>query len=169
MGQVRHGSATTRHAVRAAFMVSILETSRFLRQGRIECGLLSGLSLRLFGRPRADMEISMIGSKSIQRAAGLVAPNWFSRALICSIISHIVSVFSLRLTSYISDEVIQPLMHLDPDNLCFWSAWPKADAPSCSPMRWPLASLACGASAGQPSSRRPHCENLSRSPATWLR
>lgn len=66
--------------------------------------------------------------------------------LICSIISHIVSVFSLRLASYIGEWVMPPPVHLDPHNRCASSAWPKAAGPFCLPMRLPPTSLAFDAS-----------------------
>lgn len=80
--------------------------------------------------------------------------------LICSIISHIVSVFSLRLASYIGERVMPPPVHLDPDNRCASSAWPKAAGPFCLPVRLPPTSLAFDASAALANSERPHCRHL---------
>jgi len=80
LGMVYRAHAIDPVATKTTSVVAVLEARGFWRLGRIECGLLSGLVLRLSWRPQADMEISMIGSKSIQRAAGLVAPNWFSHS-----------------------------------------------------------------------------------------
>ena len=123
----------------------------------IECGLLSGLIVRHFQKPRAGMVISGLGPNLSGELAAL-SPKLVFPNQICSIISPIQSIvfsppvsgFRLRRLSSLR----QPQPSPDLDNLLPSSVRPKWFAPSCSPVRSRQASLAC-ASTFDPTRSRP--------------
>lgn len=98
--------------------------------GVIECGLLSGLSLRRQQAAGRDGD-QRIGSKSAIRALWRMVAKWFVQSRsVRSFFPFRSSTSYTPLHSGFDGGVMQPTLP-DPDNPHFSSASPKSAAPSC--------------------------------------
>ena len=102
----------------------------------IECGLLSGLDVRHFWKPRAGMEICGSGPKSVMRAFGSLPGTGFPHPDLFDHCAHSSCRLLTPTDAGNYDRTIMPPPPA-PDlyNLQSSSASPRSVAPSCSPER----------------------------------
>ena len=123
----------------ASFLVAARTARGFRALGRvIECGLLSGLHVRRFQKPRAGMVISGSGPNLLRElccssgSTGFPDPDLFDRAPI-QVIGFSHSPLAPELAGH--GTVVMPAPAPDPDNLRSSSASPRSAGPSCWPAR----------------------------------